>query len=165
MKDRKYTHSSGELNKKWTFEVISWVLTIIVTILVLLPLYAQEIPFDFYVFNIIFIILFLTYLRYIFFLRYTPFSHFTPVKLVFIFIAIPVLFFLVDALSSFQAFNDEVGLQEIVKHLSSNSEQSTMMKYIRTEYLFFGVSSMICAVTLPVRMIISIWRWINKGTV
>lgn len=165
MKDRKYTHSSGELNKKWTFEVISWVLTIIVTILVLLPLYAKEIPFDFYVFNIIFIILFLTYLRYIFFLRYTPFSHFTPVKLVFIFIAIPVLFFLVDALSSFQAFNDEVGLQEIVKHLSSNSEQSTMMKYIRTEYLFFGVSSMICAVTLPVRMIISIWRWINKGTV
>lgn len=155
---------TGEIQKKWAFEVIFWIVALLVVALILLPLYIKGIPFPFYMFNIAFILIFVTFTRYIFFLRYMPFSHFTPLKMVFIFAAIPLMLFLIEGLTLFQAYNDEVGLQELVQALSLD-EQTSMMKYIRTEYLFFGVSGMICTILLPFRMIISIWRVINKGTV
>jgi hypothetical protein len=40
-----------------------------------------------------------------------------------------------------------------------------MTQYIRSEFLFFGVGSVIVSILLPFRMIISVWRTKNKGTV
>lgn len=154
------------MDKKSQFlvEGLFWLVTIVVVCLIMLPIYNNGIDFQFWVYNILFIVITLAFARYIFFLKHMPFSHFTPLKLIFIFTALPLIILLMDGITAFQAYHDEVGLQELVKHLSVD-DQNGMMKYIKTEYIFFGVSSIICSLILPIRMIISLWRVRNKGTV
>lgn len=154
----------NELRRKYLVDGLFWLVTAVVVCLVLLPIYSKGISFPFIGFNILFIGVALTWTRYIFFLKNLPFSHFTPLKLIFIFTAIPLMIILLDGFTAFQAYHDEVGLQELVPHLSLG-DQRTMIKYIKTEYTFFAVSSIICAIILPVRMIVSMWRVRHKGTV
>lgn len=149
---------------KFLVEGLFWVVTLIVICLVMLPIYTTGIDFHFWKYNITFIVITLAFTRYIFFLKHMPFSHNTPIKVLFICITAPLLILLIDGLTMFQAYHDEVGLQELVKHLPM-TDQNSMMKYMKTEYMFFGVSSIICALILPIRMIISLWRVRHKGTV
>ena len=41
--------------------------------------------------------------------------------------------------------------------------QQNLLNYMRREYVFFGVGSVIAAVVLPFRMLISFWRVYNKS--
>jgi hypothetical protein len=40
-----------------------------------------------------------------------------------------------------------------------------MANYIKNEFTFFSIGSLIALAAFPVRMIISVWRLHNKGTV
>jgi hypothetical protein len=44
-------------------------------------------------------------------------------------------------------------------------KQTQCINYIKHEMIFFGVGSLITGVWLPLRMIRSLWRMRNKGTV
>lgn len=144
----------------------TWILiTIVATVLVLAPIYLNcGSAFSYYWKNIFFIVIFITFTRWIFLLKYTFFAHIRWIKLALIFIPIPLFFIAMDGLFSFQKMLDETGLQEVTKGLTPEKALE-MFRYIRFEYIFFATSCMIVLVLLPLRMIVSIWRRINRGTV
>ena len=85
-------------------------------------------------------------------------------KVIFIFTSIPVTFLLIEGINSFQVYLDEVGINDFLGHLS-NDQQQSLGTYIRTEMIFFGTSAVIGSILWPIRLIISIWRVRNRGTV
>ncbi|HPN68455.1 MAG TPA: hypothetical protein PLZ32_03025 [Saprospiraceae bacterium] len=149
------------MNLKIRAEILFWIITAVITFIVMHPIYnyyGMEYPF--YWSNIPFIIIFLTYTRYIFLLKYTPFSQTHWVKIGLIFLSIPLLLVLVDGLYEFQRYLDVMGFVDISK--DDANEASSMAKYARYQYLFFGTGAIMVLVFLPLRMIVSIWRVTNK---
>jgi hypothetical protein len=69
-----------------------------------------------------------------------------------------------DGLMQLQNMLDEDGFLTFLSHLDGDTAQS-MYRYIRSEYFFFGVTCVIGAILLPIRMIVSIWRQKNRGTI
>lgn len=149
---------------KISFEILSLIAAAIIALLFLFPIYLSSDNYSFYISNFLFIFLFITFTRYLFFLKYTPFSHFTPIKVTYIFITIPLAVFLTDSFSEFQAFTDTIGIQEFVKNLEGPKQIGTIA-YIRNQMLFFGAGSVVATVLLSLRMIISIWRVRNRNAV
>ena len=149
------------MNLKFRAEILFWLITAIVAFFVLQPIwsyYGKGYPF--YNTNIPFVIIFLTYTRYIFLLKYTPFSHNKWIKLVLIFLSIPLLLVLVDGIYDFQRYLDETGFVGI-SH--GDPEQILdMAKYARYQYIFFATGAIIVLVLLPLRMVMSIWRVVNN---
>lgn len=146
-------------------EAIFICITLLITSLILLPVwnyYGDK--YTFYFYNISFIILFLLAVRYLFLLKYTPISHNKLAKLFIIFICLPLMLYYIDGIYEFNRYVDEVGFVNISK--GDPDEALNMAWYTRTQYLFFGVSTMITLGLMPFRMVVSIWRVTNnKGTV
>jgi hypothetical protein len=67
-------------------------------------------------------------------------------------------------LGDFHNFLEERGLQTLVTHLHV-TKQTSVINYIKSEMIFFGVASIIAGLILPIRMIVSLWRMRNRGTV
>ena len=153
------------MQSKLTLELVWWIVTAVIVVLVLLPIYQGiGIDYPFYIPNIVFIIVFVTFTRYMFLTRHTFFSHTTWVKVIFIFLPIPIFFYAMDALYDFQRFLDEKGAISLMNNLNTE-DQYQLAKYIRYEKLFFGTGAMITIFLMPMRMIVSIWRVRNRGTV
>ena len=114
--------------------------------------------------SIFFIILFITFTRIIFLLKHTLFSHNKILKLILIFAPIPLFFYSIDALFNFQDFIDRGGHIEMLNHLNPDTAMD-ISRYIKYQFVFFGTGAIIVIILFPIRMIISIWRGINKGTV
>ncbi len=72
--------------------------------------------------------------------------------------------YMVDNIYDFQAFLDEQGLYTILDKLSVEKQRS-LGSYIKTQMIFFWTAAVISSVLLPIRMIISLWRQRNRGTV
>ena len=150
---------------KVTLELLWWMVTGVLVVLFLLPVFLNiGDRYPFYQSNIVFIVIFITFTRVIFLLKHTLFAHNKMLKLILIFAPIPLFFYSMDALFNFQDFIDK---GEHIKMLSQLSPDKAMniSKYIRYEFVFFGTGSILTIFLLPIRMIISIWRGINKGTV
>lgn len=75
-----------------------------------------------------------------------------------------LLFYLINEINFFQTFLDENGMATILGD-KSIPEQEAMRKYITGEMLLFGSGSVIAAVILPIRLLKSIWRARNRGTI
>lgn len=147
------------------FEIIWWVFSGVLCICVLLPIYfAIQKNYPFYGINIIFIVVFITFTRWLFFLKHTFWARRERIKMVLMVLCIPVLFLLIEQLNFFQTFLDERGVESFLQNFSLQ-RQSSLSTYIRTEMLFFGVGSVIVTILLPIRLLVSIWRVRNRGTV
>ena len=155
-----------ESNKKerWKLEIIWWIFTLVATFAIMLPIFHMAPTFPFKTHNIVYILMTITFTRYIFLLRHTPFAWSIPFKIVFPCSALIVIILLGDGLMELQRYLDEEGFIDFLGHLPGDQAMN-MVKYIRSEYFFFGVASVICCVILPIRMIVSIYRQKNKGTV
>jgi hypothetical protein len=68
------------------------------------------------------------------------------------------------SLGDFTNYLDEVGLQTLVTDLPIDRQYS-VMRYVQGEMLLFGIASAVSAITLSLRMCISIFRMYNHGTV
>jgi len=145
-------------------EVIWWVFTAVVIFIILLPIKENVKAFPFYFQNTLLIVAFITFSRHIFFLNLSFIARKKWIKVAIIAGATIFFFVLTTALSDFRNFMDEQGLQTLVDHLHV-SKQTSIIKYIKTEMLFFGVGSIITGILLPIRMIISLWRMRNSNTV
>jgi hypothetical protein len=146
-------------------ELLFILITLVMVALVLYPLYSDYgRRFAFYNYNIAFIFIFLTFTRYIFLLRYTPFSHNKWVKAVLLFLCIPLFILLQDGIYEFMTYIDNGGLITLAMNQASDASHD-MAKYTRYQYLFFGAGCLIVLILLPIRMIVSIWRQVNKGTI
>ena|SRR3990170_6319772 len=151
-------------NQKVKVELLWWVFTIILICMVLLPVWRKAPAFPFFAENIFFIVVFVTFTRYIFLLPTTLIAHTKWIKVVVIAIAAIMFFVMSTGLSDFHNFLEEKGLQTIVTHLHVR-EQTSVINYIKSEMIFFGVASIISVIVLPLRMIVSLWRMRNRGTV
>ena len=77
--------------------------------------------------------------------------------------SIPTFLFIIGTFYDFQSFYDD-GLFDDVLSVLPYKNQVNMLLYIRTEMIFFLAFAFICNFMLPFRMLMSIWRKINKGT-
>ncbi|MCR9286066.1 hypothetical protein OAF63_03075 [Saprospiraceae bacterium] len=145
-------------------ELIWWVVTFIIIIGAIFPIYQVLDEYPFLVANIIFIVVFITLARYIFLLKHTFIAKKQRLKIVLLFLCIPLAFYLIDQINHFRAFLDEDQFEVYVKNLSL-SQRSTITKYITAEYLFFSVGALISTIIFPFRMLKSVWRVRNRGTV
>lgn len=147
------------------FELLWWAITFLIIGFVLYPIYKLEpVHFPFWQINIIFILVFVTFTRYIFLLKHTFLGYIQWMKVLVILLCIPLLFFLVEKLHFFQDYTDKIGLEKMFDHLSLHG-QADIINYIDSEIIFFGVGSLISAVIMPFRMLVSFWRTHNRGTI
>lgn len=144
----------------WTLELIWWLSTCFLVALILFPIYTREIAYPFYPYNVTAIVAFLTFTRYIFLLRLTPFARNQWIKAALIFLLIPVLFFIGQGINYFQTYLDDNG-PELLVGLLPKAEQESVLNYIRSQMLFFGVGAIVAGAIIPFRMIVSIWRQYN----
>ncbi|MEM9823720.1 MAG: hypothetical protein AAF985_21730 [Bacteroidota bacterium] len=145
-------------------ELFWWLFTSLVVFGVLFPILNKVDAYPFLWINIVYIIVFITFTRYVFLLKHTFLAHLHRLKAFIIILSIPVIFYLINGINYFQTFLDEKGLDSFLSHLSID-EVTSMGSYIRNEMLLFGVGSTVIAIILPIRMVVSLWRWRNRGTV
>jgi len=150
--------------QKWYSEIVWLIVSIILAVAVLLPIKTSVPDYPFYAYNLIYVFGAVHFTRYIFLLKYTPFSHSKWFKLIVIFTAIPAIVLLIDGMAEFQAEWDYTGFQEFLGHLRPD-KHNALSRYIRSEFIFLGVTTVISAIILPIRMIISLWRVRNRNTV
>lgn len=147
---------------KWIFNFLWLILILILSIVILWPIYSNNIEFKFYFDNVLFIILSLIYVRYIFLMRYTFIENTIIPK----FIVLPMG--IISAIYSYYAMNEFIGFyQDNGMYFSLEkfilSKQEFLGHYIFRQFIFFGVLTLITSIILPFRIVVSIWRVYNKG--
>jgi len=144
---------------------LTWIVTTVVIIaLVLLPIYTKiGLDYPFYIDNILIIILAITFCRYIFLLKHHWLASAKWIKILFIFLPIPILFFLTGAFYDFQAYSDEEGLLSMMTSLPFE-DQTGLAKYVRAEMLLFWAAALLATLFMPIRMIVSLYREMKFGT-
>lgn len=142
-------------------ELMSWLATIVIAFLVVLPIINNGIHFPFLSYNVLYIIVGLTITRYVLFWSWIPFRDSKVAKILLMFM-VPLIFFpLLEGIHSFVEFNDQEGIQSILNHLSL-SKFNFFVSYIRLEYLLFGMLSFLGSFLLGLKMLRSLWRQINN---
>lgn len=145
-------------------EIIWWIVTAVIVTGVLFPLRAYWSEYPFLYTNIIYIIVFVTLTRYIFLLRFTFLAYRQTLKVVLVFLCIPLIFLLVQELNNFQTYLDYNGPEALLG--KTNLEISDgIIRYTYNEMLLFGVGSIISSVIFAFRLVLSVWRGRNHGTV
>lgn len=153
------------MDSKQQLEMLWWIITIIVVFAVLYPIYNTLGGEYLYTWtNVIFIVTFITVTRYIFLLQHTWLADKETVKVILVFLAVPAVFLLSQELNLFQTYINKQGLDSIVGKLPYD-KRANMINFIRSEMFFFGVGSIISTALLPFRLILSVWRKRNRGTV
>lgn len=145
-------------------EILWWIFTLLVIFAVLSPIEAKVPGFPFYGTNVIFIVCFISFTRYIFLLRQSLFARLEWVKFLILASSAILIFILITSLGDFNSYIREIGLQDMVSYLP-NEEQRSMVRYMHNEMIFFGVGAVVSAIALPFRLLISIWRGRNTGGV
>ncbi|MEK7255804.1 MAG: hypothetical protein AAB316_13725, partial [Bacteroidota bacterium] len=131
---------------------------------ILYPIYQVNRLFLFWTANLVFILVFITFFRYIFLLRHTFLGYMQWAKAALIFVCLPLFFYLLHEWNEFKHFVDIGDLAASFQHLEPD-EQASMMNYVRTEMVFFGFGSLVACAVMPFRMLVSFWRTHNRGTV
>lgn len=151
-----------------TLELVFWVLTAIIAFGVLYQVFSNFNNFPFLLENILVIVVFVTYTRYLFLWKHTLFSRSNIVRTLILLSAIPLVFYMIQSLNGFQAHLDDYGYNAFMDSLKtplSIDRKTSLLKYIRSEFVFFSTGAIIVAILLPIRMVISFWRTKNKTTV
>jgi hypothetical protein len=152
------------LKSKWIVEILGWSIAIIIAAVLIYLLNSNLINYKFVKVNFLGIFFFFTFTRYILMLKYTPFSHNAWIKAILLFACIPLFFYFMDGMYEFLRMLDEQGIEPFVN--SDNAEfRWNFAKFTKYQFLFFITGTMCMLFMLPVRMIVSIWRVRNKGTV
>jgi hypothetical protein len=146
--------------------VLSWLFTFVIAALVLYPIWSKVtvFPENINIYNFAYIILAVTLTRYIFLLPYTYIAENQKIKGFLIALSVPVIIFCINGIFAFRQLVDNDGYEVICQGVVAEQVNS-IGQYYRNEYIFFGVAATIAAIVFPIRLVISIWRKINKGTV
>ena len=148
-------------SNKLNFELLSWLFALMFAALFIIPIYLRcEMNYTFYIPNIVSIIEFVVLTKMLFLLSYTPYARSKWLRMVLIFLPIPLLMYQVDNLFDFQKFIDEEGSIKFFGNDFSASDYN-FGKFIKYQYIFFSVGATIALILIPIRMIISFWRTTN----
>ena len=151
---------------KISLEIIWWVATALIVMAVMFPITSVFKSYPFLWANIVFIVIFITFTRYIFLLKNTFLARLSWLKVILLIGCIPFVFTLISMFYDFQTFIDEEGTQSLfslqyLKEQVPIRNQDNLGAYIRTETIFFAVGSIITTLLMPFRMILSLWRTYN----
>jgi len=151
---------------KIILEIIWWIATALIVLAVLFPITSAFKNYPFLWTNVAFIVIFITFTRYIFLLKNTFLARLSWLKVILLIGCIPLVFTLISKFYNFQTFIDEEGMQSLfslkyLKEQVSIRNQDSLGAYIRTETIFFAVGSIITTLLMPFRMILSLWRTYN----
>ncbi len=133
------------------FEVVWWLFTAVWVCLAVLPIWEDALYSRFAPVTAIYVLTASFGFRYLFFLQHTFMARLTPAKIILVILPIWLAFQLVDYLQEFSEFVD---FEDPDPLNSSNG-------FFRKEFVFLGVLSIITTVSLPVRMVVSLWRQYN----
>jgi len=145
-------------------ELIWWLVTLILVVAILYPILQNTNDYPFLTLNILYIVAFVTLSRHLFLLRYTILANAQLVKVAIILLSIPIIAYLISGINFFQTYIDENGMDSFLSPNSAFSQEQ-IGSFIRNEIILFGVGSVIAAFLLPFRLVLSLWRWKNRGTV
>ncbi len=145
-------------------EVLWWIVTAIILAGILYPILSKIDDYKFLLPNVVFILVFITFSRYLFQLKHTFLGKRQRLKAVVMLICLPLIGYIIQYIHNFQTYIDENGIGNLLTNLPID-QQNSLGDYIKAEYIFFGVGALISIIVLFFRMIISIWRFRNKGTV
>lgn len=146
-------------------ELIWWILAAALAFVIVRPSYVHFYDFPFLWANVLLVVLFVIYVRYLFFLKHTFIANSMAAKITFIVASIPLFIYLISQVHAFQVYLDNDGLDKlyaIMKGEPSQDRLHAIVKYIRNEFLLFGMGSIILIVLVPFRMLVSIWRQYNN---
>lgn len=149
------------LNKK--LELWWWIFTIVFVLLVLYPIATTTISYPFLWLNIMFIVVFITSIRYTFLLKTTFLPKYQKLKIALFFIGNFFLFAIIEGINNFKSYIDDEGIQNLFDpNMVDPKTLNFMMSYIHSEMLFFGVAAFVACFYFQIRMIVSVWRVHNK---
>jgi hypothetical protein len=155
---------SNQQNLSLKLEIIWWIFTIVLLVVLLFPIYNNVNNYPFWKSNILFIVAFITLSRYVFLLHHTFLAKQQKLKVVLFFLSIPVIFFLISQVHYFQTYLDEKGVESFLGEMNL-TDRNRIAGFIRTQMLFFGIGSVVIAIIFPFRMLLSVWLLRNRGRV
>lgn len=161
--------SIKERNIKIQMAIISWIMIAVITYVVIQPLFGIFQNPKYIIDTAIFTVIFCAYVRYIFMLPTTFLSHLQKVKIVMIFLCIPLIFYTIQSVNDFESFYGDDGLSSFsnyfVEGIDFNKQQEAMT-YLKDVLFFFGIGTVIASLVLAIRLLKSYWRvYNNTGTV
>jgi hypothetical protein len=140
-----------------------WLLVLILLpVLILWPIYSNNVLFPFYFYNILIIITPVLFIRYIFFLKFTFIEGTIVPKLLLIPIAMVLGIYSYIILNDFIDFYNNNGIYYSLEKFNID-KQEFIGNYLFRQYIFFGSFTILTCIVLPFRMLISVWRVYNKG--
>ena len=151
----------NEKAKLLAIEGISLLMTAVVVVVVMYPIWTQFPEFKFQWTNVLYIIAFLTFTRYTFLLRYTFLAKAQNVKIGFILLTLIIILGLVTQIQDFNVWID-AGDPERLMPLVPQSKRDGLLNYIKSEFLFFAVGAVVASTFLAGRLLMSVWRTRNK---
>jgi hypothetical protein len=154
----------GLLRQKIWLEMIWWLATALLCLLILFPILQKTSQYPFTLINVLFVVVFVTLFRYIFSLKYTWLARRQYLKIALVFLCIPLVFNMINNLNYFVTHIDDFSYEAYLGHLEPEVRKKLEI-YIRSEMLLFGVGSIIMSALFPFRLVVSVWRQRNKGTV
>jgi hypothetical protein len=152
------------MNNKLTLELVWWLATVVILGVVMFPIWKDFPNFPFQITNIVYIICFITFTRYAFLLKHTFIANTLYPKMAFILGTLVIVGTLLTQMQAFNIWIDS-GLPDGLLKGITEKRRTSVLEYIKSEYLLFAVGSMIAAVVLAGRLLISIWRLRNRGKV
>jgi hypothetical protein len=144
-------------------EMIWWLVTALVIAIILVPIYVNIPYFEFYLFNITYIVVFITFSRYVFLIKYSWIKDNFWAKVILALLCPLLILIMMDGMNQFQLFLDEKGIESLMREVP-NEKWDSFYKFIRSEFLLFGVGSIIISIIFPIRMVISVWRARNSNS-
>ena len=151
----------NEKAKLLAIEGISLLMTAVVVVVVMYPIWTQFPEFRFQWTNVLYIVAFLTFTRYTFLLRYTFLAKAQNVKIGFILLTLIIILGLVTQIQDFNVWID-AGDPERLMPLVPQSKRDGLLNYIKSEFLFFAVGAVVASAFLAGRLLMSVWRTRNK---
>ncbi len=165
IKNQTMSLDKKQLKLKIQLELVWWIFSAIVLLFVTYPIFSTIKSYDFWISNILFVLIFVTYSRHIFFLKHSFLAQQQVLKFVLIFASIPLIFKSVEWLFDYQHFIQTDGQEKLLKQFKEGynfNEKLKTVNYISSQYMFFAVATVISAIILPFRLLISYWRVYNK---
>jgi len=152
---------------KIVMEAAWWLITMVVVWMVTNPLWNDFVDNTYINKLILYIIVLITYTRYLFLLKYTFLAHFQAMKFILIFISLPFVFYLINGFFAYRDFLDRQN-QGMIEYNSyfrvgiTSAEKYETLTYLSKMYSFFAISAIIVVVYSPFKLLVSFWRVYNK---
>ncbi len=160
----KLMENKGVHRLKWQLEGVWWLFTALVVISVMFPVWRYAQGFPYMGQNVLFIVLFVTLIRHLFLLKYTFLAKAEKWKIALIFVSMLLWAYTFRAWADVRSYLRADGFEPHFAHLDME-QMFAMAHYTRNEILFFLTGTLIALTIFPFRMVLSIWRVRNRGTV